>query len=213
MLINANLKWTLCFQKWSAYKNSLCAWSEVLWRAQQCYWSQSWCMTLCFLLDLNQTIFSRMSFLPTFLVLCVFVNGYVLSLKLSFEETNFLQDYIEQKNVEDVVIIIERGLNYWIDAISNMINDHHRINNVSAITVETDSKTKKFKSFSNRISLQVIIIQTIKSQILCNKKGGAKRYLNLDFIEKNRLISIVLNPIKVVVGVVVIVVVIFVKKN
>ena len=69
-------------------------------------------MTLCFLLDLNQTIFSRMSFLPTFLVLCVFVNGYVLSLKLSFEETNFLQDYIEQKNVEDVVIIIERGLNY-----------------------------------------------------------------------------------------------------
>ena len=118
-------------------------------------------MTLCFLLDLNQTIFSRMSFLPTFLVLCVFVNGYVLSLKLSFEETNFLQDYIEQKNVEDVVIIIERGLNYWIDATSNMINDHDRINNVSAITVETDSKTKKFKSFSNRISLQVIIIQTI----------------------------------------------------
>ena len=65
-----------------------------------------------------------------------------------------------------------------------MINDHDRINNVSAISVETDSKTKKFKSFSNRISLQVIIIQTIKSQILSNKKGGAKRYLNLDFIEK-----------------------------
>ena len=102
-----------------------------------------------------------MSFLPTFLVLCVFVNGYVLSLKLSFEETNFLQDCIEQNNVEDIVIIIERGLNYWIDAISNMINDHDRINNVSAISVETDSKTKKFKSFSNRISLQVIIIQTI----------------------------------------------------
>ena len=69
-------------------------------------------MTLCFLHDLNQTIFSRMSFLPTFLVLCVFVNGYVLSLKLSFEETNFLQDCIEQNNVEDIVIIIERGLNY-----------------------------------------------------------------------------------------------------
>ena len=87
----------------------------VIWSAK------TGCMTSCFLLDFDLTIFPRMSFLSSFLVLFVFVNGCVLSLKLSFEETNFLQDCIEQNNVEDIVIIIERGLNDWIAATSNII--------------------------------------------------------------------------------------------
>ena len=56
-----------------------------------------------------------MPFLQTFLVLSVLVDGYILLLQISTEETNFLQDYVKQKDTEDIVIIIEKGLMtyYW----------------------------------------------------------------------------------------------------
>ena len=62
-----------------------------------------------------------MPFLQTFLVLSVLVDGYILLLQISTEETNFLQDYVKQKDTEDIVIIIEKGLNDLLVAISTRL--------------------------------------------------------------------------------------------
>ena len=88
-----------------------------------------------------------------FLLFTMSFIGLVLSLQISTVEKNFLQDYSEQRSSEDIVIIIEKGMDCFI---AQFIQNWDRFGSISTWSVETDAFEKKWKSVYPRISIQVI---------------------------------------------------------